>query len=533
MSPTLATALCTLLALAAPAAAEPTARLESGVVHGKLAGPEGEVAVFLGVPFARPPVGPRRWLPPEPVEAWTGQRDCTQPGASCPQPKSPIQPLEGPVSEDCLYLNVWCPAQRGQSLRPVMVWIHGGGFTNGSGAKPLYDGVRMAREGVVLVTINYRLGPFGFLAHPALSRESAQGVSGNYGLLDQIAALRWVKQNIAALGGDPNCVTIFGESAGAVSVGCLLVSPLAKGLFHRAILESGTADSIRASLRSDSAGEASMEQTGRGVAKQLGIAGDGAEAAAALREKSADELLAAANPRVGLFGKGTKFWPCVDGHVLPDRPRTLMQTGKAHDVPVMIGTNADEGTLFSKYQLPIKRPLGYQFVLQLAFGADAPLVSRMFPAPGADDVPQQVDRVLTLSCFTASARRTARWLAETRKSPVYLYYFSRVSPALAAKGMGATHGAEIFYIFGTAPSRMEFTPQDAALSQTMRSAWIRFARSGDPNGNGLPAWPTYQAAKDEHLEFGDEIRTGSGLWRDACDLFDRIGPSALGADVAH
>jgi len=515
---------CWLLVAAAGAAAvSPPA----GPVAGKTVGPGDRVEAFLGIPYARPPVGPLRWQAPQPLDPWVETRDATRPGPCCPQPKTFLRPVEGTQSEDCLYLNVWRPVpsvRSGRDLLPVMVWIHGGGFTTGGGSKPIYDGVVLARQGVILVTINYRLGPFGFLAHPALSKESPHGVSGNYGLLDQIAALRWIRHNIAAFGGDAERVTIFGESAGSVSVSCLLASPLAKGLFHRAIVQSGTADAIRTPLHSSKGDDdaKSMEQAGLAVAERLDVSGQRPEDAAALRSKTAEELLSAANPKVGLFGRGTKFGPCVDGYVLPEPPRELSAAGRYNDVPVMIGTTANEGTLFTKFQLLIKRPLGYRWLLKRVFGEDAGDVEALYPVESADDVPGQLERVVTAACFTAPARRMARSLAEQGRQPVYLYYFSRACPYLVEQGLGATHGSDIFYVFGTAPKRFS-TEVDDRLATAMQGAWVRFAATGDPNGGDLPTWPPYSKAAERHLEWGEAVRVGTDLRRDECDLFDRVG----------
>jgi para-nitrobenzyl esterase len=532
----LLTALLTLTAAIGPArAAEPAGdappvvRIDSGRIRGAaLADPAG-VRVFRGIPYAAPPVGELRWRPPRAVRPWQGVRDCTEFAPICPQPKKKIlREITGPRSEDCLSLNIWTAGRAGDK-RPVMVWIHGGGFTTGAGSLPHYDGRQFAASGAVLVTINYRLGPFGFMAHPALSAESATETSGNYGLMDQVAALEWVKRNIAAFGGDPGNVTIFGESAGSVSVGCLLVCPAAEGLFHRAILQSGAPIGLRTPLRGGKAGK-SAEEAGVDLARRLGIdrpAGDDADTAAALRAVEPGELLEAAGPRVGLFGKGDKYWPCVDGHVLPGEPADLLAAGRHHDVPVMIGTNADEGTLFLR-QLPIRRRRGYELLVRRIWPASGEAILDMFPAEKDEDVPRRLAEVVTVAIFVAPTRRTARWLAE-QDSPVWLYHFTRVSPGARRRGLGATHGIEIFYVFKTLrPFGNEKADRD--LAETMHRSWLRFARTGDPNGEGLPRWPAYQAGTDVHLEFGDELRTGRDLWKEACDLFDRTrghtGPSA-------
>ncbi|NOY79452.1 MAG: carboxylesterase family protein [Kiritimatiellaeota bacterium] len=509
--------------------AGPQVRIRTGTISGKVVGEAGAVRAFLGIPYAKPPVGGLRWRPPQPVEPWEGVRDCTRFGPSCPQPKSLFLPPPGPFKEDCLYLNVWTPTKSEDRRLPVMVWIHGGGFTTGSGGNAVYDGRRLAAEGAVVVTVNYRLGPFGFFAHPALSAESAHGVSGNYGLLDQIAALQWVRSNIAVFGGDAGNVTVFGESAGAVSIGCLLVSPLAKGLFHRAVLESGVAVGIRQWLKKPAHGRPAMEQVGRHIAGRLGLTPE-AQTALRLRNIPAAKLLEAANPRVGLFGKGTKIWPCVDGYVLPDEPARLLEAGRFHAVPVMVGTNADEGTVFVKRQLPVRGIRGYRFILRLFFRRDgARRVEAMYPAGRDDRASVQLAKVITDSTFIAPTRRFARDLARRHRAPVYAYHFTRVSPGARRNGAGATHGAEILYVFGTCAARFGFEERDLKLSETMRGAWVRFAETGDPNGPGLPHWPAYSLANEPYLEFGDRIRVAQRLHADACDLFDELtGPRSQG-----
>lgn len=473
-------------------------RLDSGEIRGLEA---RGVKNYRGIPFAAPPVGELRFRPPQPVTPWSGVRDCTRFGPACVQPDTNLIPTEkGPQSEDCLYLNVWTTAARGER-RPVMVFIHGGGFAIGSGSRPTQDGSDLARQGVVVVTFNYRLGPFGFLAHPALSAESERGVSGNYGLLDQIAALAWVKRNIAAFGGDPERVTIFGESAGGVSTGCLLVSPPARGLFHRVIMQSGTPLHL-----------ASLEE-----AERLGVDLLGAMSAKELRAMPAEKLLAAASPRVGMFGNGSKLWPVIDGKVLPEPAEQALA---ATDVPVMLGTNADEGTLFLR-QLPIKRPAGYQWLVRKIFGPGAEQVLEAFPAETPEEVKPALNRLITVAAFVVSARQVAQRLAQ-RSAPVFVYHLTRVSPGGVRNGMGAAHGVDVFYVFGTLPPG--FTDQlDQRVSQQMQAAWTQFAATGDPNTDGLPQWPRFTSQNEDYLEFGDRPRVGRHLEKDACELFERIG----------
>jgi para-nitrobenzyl esterase len=522
MRPVVACAVLTAMLQSGCLLRADTVQTTSGLIRGAIV-PDTQVRVFRGIPFAQAPVGALRWKPPQPVSPWEGVRDCTQFGPCCPQPPSLLQSVAGPVSEDCLYLNVWTPARGPDDRLPVMIWIHGGGFTTGSGSKALYRGEALAAEGVVVVTINYRLGPFGFLAHPALSAESPQGVSGNYGLLDQIAAVQWVQREIAAFGGDPGNVTIFGESAGAISVCCLLASPLSQGLFHHAIAQSGTAYGIRVPLKSGDQAQPSMEQTGVQVAKRLGVA-NGPEAAALLRSVPADRLLAAAAPSVGLLSTGDRFWPGVDGYVLPDEPGRLFGNGRFHHVPIMLGTNADEGSIFVGAQSPVRGALAYRMILRRIFGTDgAREVETMYPVGPNADVQSRLSQVLTDALFIAPARRLSRALAVGPGSPTYVYHFTRVSPAAARKGVGACHGAEIPYVFDTFPQTAGYDDVDRSLGAEMRQAWVRFARSGDPNGGDLPPWPAYTGASETYMQFGDSVKTGTNLHEAACDLFDRIG----------
>jgi para-nitrobenzyl esterase len=518
--PKIATYLAAM-ALLAPAAAGAPAdpiRIDSGQISGAACGADGAVRVYKGIPFAAPPVGDLRWKPPQPVKPWDGVRACTEFGPWCPQPKAVMGRETGKQSEDCLYLNVWTPARKSDERLPVMVWIHGGGCTTGSGASQFYDGEALARQGVVLVTINYRLGPFGFFAHSALSKESERGVSGNYGMLDQIEALRWVQRNIAAFGGDPGCVTIFGESAGSASVCRLMVSPPAAGLFHRAIAESGGVHGRNRHLKEQAGNLEPMEKVGQEIAAKLGCDTQ-ADVLAALRAKSAEDVLAAADPAQGLFGKGTKFGWIVDGWLLPDDPDKLFDAGKQSKAPLMLGTNADEGTVFLR-QLPVKRVAGYELLVHSLLRDSAADVLRLFPAAADEDVPGALNRLTTVMAFVWPARAMAR-AVEKAGGKAYLYHFTRVPPTLRGRSLGAMHAVEIPYVFNhSAMPGIEETDRD--LARAMSACWVRFAAAGDPNGPGLPKWPPYSAASDEYVEFGDAVEVKSGLYREACDVLDKL-----------
>jgi len=521
-----------LLAVAAPTArcdgGAPvglTVAIEGGEIRGISVGGEGGVAAFLGIPFAAPPTGALRFRPPEPVEPWEGVRECVRFGPSCPQPVSAMSAAGGGAgeqSEDCLHLNVWTAAKRDDERRPVMVWIHGGAFFLGSASGTSYDGANLARRGVVVVTVNYRLGPFGFLAHPELSKESPHGASGNWGLLDQIAALRWVKSNVARLGGDPGNVTIFGESAGAMSVSCLLVSPLARGLFHRAIAQSGAAIWMARRLREPGLQEESAEAAGVRVVQDL--VGEAKDPIAAARAKSAQELLAAARPALRLAGggDGNSYGPVTDGWVLPDDPWLLFDEGRVNRVPLLIGTNADEGTLFVLQAPPVSSE-EFEAEVRGLFGAAAGRLLDCYTLERHGDPRRARAAMLGDSTFVAPTRAQVRAVSQSG-APCFLYHFTRVSGAGPARELGAFHAAEIGYVFGRLESGIlsRFDATDRRLSATMMDYWVQFARTGDPNRPGLPRWPAYVEEEDVHLELGDEVKPGAWLRAEECDLWDEV-----------
>lgn len=491
---------------------EPTAvvAIDTGKLRGLIVGEKKDVEAFKGIPYAKPPVGELRWRAPEPAEKWAGVRDCFTFGNACPQrfpvlmAAMPAMALNAPQNEDCLFLNVWRPAGERKDL-PVMVWIHGGGYTMGAGSQPMYDGEELAKKGVVLVSMNYRLGAFGFLAHPALSKESKDGVSGNYGLLDQIAALRWVQKNIAAFGGNPGRVTIFGESAGGGSVLALMVSPLARGLFHAAIPQSAPEMNLH-HLRDGSGGAPSAEALGVALMEKFELSPDAS--AADMRRLPAEDL-AKKSPsleiekgvKLELAGIPLPMGPVVDGHVIPDDPNALFAAGKESPVPMLIGTTRDETTMFLVRTPTPKDEAEYLREIEEDFG---PLQETIFAAyPGKD--PKSIrDAVIQLTSdaiFGAQARHAARLHAKNG-NPTYRYVFSRGTRQLPMANMGAHHGCELFYLFGRPASPND---GDKKVVELMQGYWVNFAASGNPNGAGLPAWPIFSAKDDALLEFEDAV----------------------------
>jgi para-nitrobenzyl esterase len=490
-----------LVATVALAAGDPVVRTTAGAVRGV----GGEVLAFKGIPYAAPPVGAGRWRAPAPPARWPGVRDATRFGNDCVQ--SPWIVSSGqPVSEDCLTVNVWTPSVAPAARRPVLVFLYGGAFIGGTAAYALYDGTRLAAGGAVVVSVNYRVGILGFLAHPGLSAESPTHSSGNYGLLDQLAALRWVRANIAAFGGDPARVTVFGESAGAASIALLLTSPQARGLFAGAILQSPVLEPL--------AGLAAAEAAGRRLEPDL----------ARLRRWSTEELL---KHNFDFFPAPSRALtepafprPIVDGHVLVRQPRAAYAAGAVAAVPSIVGCNADEGRMFSPPTLAPDAAAFARYARE-RYGAAADELGRLYPVADDSAAHAAATRLIGDALFNEACREIARGLA--RATPrVYAYLFSR---DLGSSGVPATHAEELAHVFGNLTAQ-DFNPHppldatDAALSEAMRGAWLRFAASGDPNGGTLPRWPRYGAG-DPYLEFGAAITTGQAFRREALDFLER------------
>ncbi|PWU12589.1 MAG: carboxylesterase family protein [Terriglobia bacterium] len=495
-------------AVAWAAGANPVVGVTGGQIAGRLIPPGG--AAFKGIPYAQPPLGTLRWHDPVRVSPWKGVRDAGSFGASCTQQISTWNSQEAQGNqEDCLYLNVWTSEWPAKSPKPVMLWLHGGGNTGGAASVDYFDGTSLSRRGVVLVTINYRLGLFGFFAHPGLTAESPHHSSGNYGLLDQIAALQWVDANIAKFGGDAKNVTVFGQSAGAVDTGYLLASPLSKGLVHRAIQESGPPIRGAAPL-------AQAEQLGSNFAAAMKAPAGGIDAVKFLRSLPAAELQKAAVAARG--ESGPPMGPLLDGHVLPASAALIFATGHQLPVPLIIGNNArEQGGPNS--QEALKKAIAGNF------GADASKAEEFYGVAnggnGKDD-PLYGPAAIQFSADTryrCGAVAEAIWHSD-RKLPVYEYQFD---PAIA--GRPATqHSAELPFVFGNLlPGGFLGGPFGEAhrkISNDIQEYWTNFAKNGDPNGGSLPAWPKFDAAARAYLEFTDNGPVAKeGLRRAICDLY--------------
>lgn len=488
------------------AATAEAVKVEGGLIQGQV---EDGLTVYRGVPFAAPPVGDLRWRPPQPAAAWDGVRDAAKFAPGCMQAMG--APPPGGMSEDCLYLNVWTPAKSPKDKIPVLVWIYGGGFNGGATSIPVYSGEKLARRGVVLVSIAYRVGLFGFYVHPGLSGESPRRVSGNYGLLDMIAGLQWIQRNIAAFGGDPKRVTIFGESAGGIAVSMLCASPLAKGLFHGAISQSG--GSFGPFHTAPVPGEnmrvlADAEASGLEFMKTAGAA-----SLPELRAMKPEQLLDAARKQRGMA------WPIVDGWVIPDDQHRLYEARRFNDTPILVGYNSDEGASFSAGRTPQE----YEANVRKRYGPFADKLLAAYPN-GTDRVPKTARDLMRDSAFGWHTWVWARLQSRLGKGKAYLYYFDQHPehpPGSPQEGHGAHHGAEIAYVFEHLDDlRRPPTPEDQRISETMAIYWTNFAKRLDPNGGGVPAWPGFTEKKPAVMYFGGTARTGPVPSEDALRVLD-------------
>ena len=496
----------------------PVVTIETGQLQGSWQENE-QIAVFKGVPYAKPPVGELRWRPPQPAVSWSGIREATKSGPTAIQFAAFFEVFVGGVidgqgwswlkrwfmktmlkiaprpkeSEDCLYLEVRTPSLEATGKRPVMVWIHGGDHQDGAGSDPLYDSNALALNDVVTVSINYRLGIMGYFTHPELAQESEQHVSGNYGLLDQIAALQWVQDNISRFGGDPDNVTIFGESAGGESVAQILTTPLARGLFHKAILQSPANGGQMRHLRRPFLDYESDEEKGVSFAKALGVTGE--NQIGRLRQMSADDLYDFARADT----ESNPFYPTIDGVVLPQSPFAAFYDGSQFDVPLIVGSNTDEGTvIYPMFEVPLPeyrhrpQPNGRmpEYITE-AFGeADAQRLAELYPGFGQRAFQAESDFVGD-NMFGSRAYFYAEQ-GEKKGQDCYLYMFGRVCPS-KKQTAGAFHAAELPFIHGVSSPLLPLGEKDQVLAAQMRAYWTNFAKTGDPNGEGLPRWERFDS----------------------------------------
>jgi para-nitrobenzyl esterase len=497
-----------LMALCAvPASAQ---MLRTKVTQGALVGKtEAGVAAYLGIPFAAPPVGDNRWRPPGKPASWKGERKADRFSASCQQAVTPSgfgpwtaeYVIQNETSEDCLYLNVWTPAKSTNEKLPVLFWIYGGGFTSGGSSVAIYNGGKLASKGIIVVSVNYRVGVYGFLAHPELTAESPARASGNYGLLDMVAGLQWVRDNIASFGGDPTRVTIAGQSAGAASVHHLISSPLAKGLFKQAIAQSGSGMGLR--VPDHAAAEA--------IGKDLSNADGSALTLAQLRKLSTAEL----DARVSKMG--VRFSPVVDGLFLPN-PGTV--GWNTNDTPILTGMTANEGTGLNPNASKVTLA-SFNGQLNSTYGKLAPEFSALYPA--ADDKQAWASSdALSRERALASMFFWARERLPHTEHPVYAYLWTHIEPGPESARYLAFHSSEIPYVFDTLDTaKRPFTDVDRKLAVQLGAYWVNFVKTGNPNGDGLPRWPLFTRADRQILELSESTHPRTALDADRLDLFDR------------
>jgi len=500
--------------ISAPALKTSQVHTANGVLEGVISA-DDKVRTFKGIPYATPPVGRLRWKAPQAAASWTGVRRASEFGARCMQGpifKDMIFHDDGP-SEDCLYLNLWMPAHPATDRLPVMVWIYGGGFAAGSSSEPRQDGGNLSKQGVMVVSMNYRLGIFGFFAHPELTKESGHGSSGNYGLLDQLAALQWVHDNIAVFGGDPDNVTIFGESAGASSVSALIASPLAKGLFRRAIGESGGALNPSRPPRS----LAESEEADMRFAQEA----MGTSSLAGLRSKPAADVL-----EVALKAKDVHFSMIVDGYFLPETPLAIYTAGKQSHVPLLAGWNADEGSAKAIFGDKDATPANLEAQLRSFYPDHADEALKLYPALTNKQAKCAAEE---LSRDRGVGYAMWKWLELQRTTgdvTTYRYQFDRARPLPPGSAGDLTprafHSAEIEYVFSMLlRSDKPWPAADRSISGLITSYWANFAKTGDPNGPSLPQWPAYNSKNDSMvMHFDAESKASPDKHQERYRLID-------------
>jgi para-nitrobenzyl esterase len=496
---------------------------ESGKIQGKTS--DG-VTAFLGVPFAAPPVGPLRWRPPQPVKSWKGIRQTTEYGHDCMQLPFPSDaaPLGTPPSEDCLYANVWVPVKHDARPLAVMVWIYGGGSVNGGSSPAVYDGSQFARDGIVFVSFNYRVGRFGFFFHPALAKEARGGMYGNYAYMDELAALKWVQSNIRAFGGDAKNVTVFGESFGGGSVQILLLSPTAHGLFQRAIIESGGGRNKFGHIRERINNKLPAEQTALAFAQANGIDGDGEEALRRLRALSAEQVTNGLNMATSKAQAATYGSSPLDGTIIVSDFVPAYAAGMQAHVPLLVGANSYElGGEKEVFGVSANRP-DLEGETLAPFGDKAELARQVYDPERKGDW-ANLAVVIGSDRYNVEPSRLVARVWDKADTPVWEYRFSYVAQSMRETWDGAVHASEIPYVFDTVSARYgaDLTAQDESVARTMHAYWVAFAKTGKPEPEGLPKWPQYHTSEDMLMNF-----TGSGPvfeadpWKARLDLTEAV-----------
>jgi para-nitrobenzyl esterase len=503
-----------MLLLSALLVAQETVTIESGKLKGAAA--DGVVS-FKGIPFAAPPVGDLRWRPPQPVVKWSGVRDASAYGHDCMQLPFPSDaaPLGTTPAEDCLVLNVWVPEHHAGNL-PVLVWIYGGGFVNGGSSPAVYDGSQFAKRGLVFVSFNYRVGRFGFFAHPALTKESKDGLLGNYGYMDQIAAMKWVQRNISAFGGDPHQVTVFGESAGGGAVHMLMTSPLSHGLFQRAVVESGGGRTLLPStgLHEGIGDRPSAEEIGTAFAKKNGISGDDAEALKKLRELPAETVVDGLNMASMGPAASTYPGPMIDGKIVTDPVEALYKEGKYQHVPMIVGANSmDIGFSWAHTEDELFAP----------FGANAEAAKVAYDAANSKNLMALGMKVAADQFMIEPARFVAQTLSSQGGS-VWEYRFAYVAGSMRSQWPGAPHATEIPFVFDTVKAKYgaQLTDEDESIARQTNEYWANFAKTGNPNGGTLPNWPRYTISDDLLVIQSGGPKAEPDPWKTRLDLAQKL-----------
>jgi len=481
-------------------------QIEQGLIIGEASAYNPEVLMYKGIPYAAPPVGALRWKPPQPAQSWEGVKAMKLFGASSLSPGEDSESGET-MSEDCLFLNIWTPAKKSDEKLPVMFWIHGGGFTSGSGN--LSAGSVLTKRGVLLVSINYRLGPMGFFAHPLLSEESDNGISGNYGILDMISALEWVQKNISGFGGDPGNVTIFGESAGGAAVYILSSSDLTKELFHKTIAESPWVNDMSISpLKKPAFSRESVEATGIRMAEMLCDSGE--VTLEKLRDINAADL-------VNQTGEGYRLPAAIDGYVMKENPAILFAKGLQQSRPYMAGSNTDEGTMFSWGAMDMTLD-AYQAGVKKAYKEYSDKMLELYPATKQEEVYDAVNQSINDTWFAQPSRWMTKHMSRVNEDS-YLYHFAHTN--LWWPAGGSSHAAELAFVFGSAEPENE-APSVQYLSGSMMSYWTNFAKTGDPNGEDLPVWPRYTLEEDQNIRLDTTITVESEYPKENLDALDEF-----------